>query len=253
LYLGDNVLADGVADIADQFHRDDPAAQLVVQKVGDPRAYGVVEFDGDGAVRRLVEKPREPTSDLAMVGVYFFTPAIHQAVDAIRPSQRGELEITDAIQWLVSRGERVRATEYAGYWKDVGGIDDLLECNRYLLARLGPAIEGEVDAASVLDPAVVVEPGARIVRSRIVGPAIVGADSLIEDCHIGPNAAIGRDCRLSATRLSDSVVLDSARITAMPWLQESVIGRGASVARRDRRNAYRLVVGDHANIQIAAA
>lgn len=252
LYLGDNVLADGVADAATRFLHRRPAAQLVVQKVSDPRAYGVVELDTDGTVRRLVEKPQRPRSDLAVVGLYFFTAAIHQAVDAIGPSPRGELEITDAVQWLVSRGAPVRATEYVGYWKDVGSIEDLLDCNRRLLTKLRPAIAGTVDASSVLEASVVVEEGAHVVRSRIFGPAIVGANSVIEDCELGPNVAVGRDCRLLATRLSDSVVLDAARITAVPWLHESVIGRGASIAHSDRQPAHRLLIGDDTEVRIAA-
>jgi glucose-1-phosphate thymidylyltransferase len=237
LYLGDNLLADGVADIAANFVRARPAAQLVVQKVADPRAYGVAELDGDGAVLRLVEKPPEPRSDLALIGVYFFTAAIHEAVDAIRPSARGELEITDAIQWLLSNCASVNATEYAGYWKDVGTMEDLLDCNTYLLAGLRPGVAGYVDDASEIEHPVVVEPGARIVRSRIVGPAVIGANSQVEDSHIGPNVAVGRGCRLSSTHVSDSVVLDGACVTE-PHIRDCVAGRGALVAtRRDTVNS----------------
>jgi glucose-1-phosphate thymidylyltransferase len=252
LYLGDNVLDDGVIDVARRFRRDRPAAQLVVHKVSDPRRYGVVELDGDGAVRRLVEKPQQPRSDLAVVGVYFFTAAIHTAVAAIAPSARGELEITDAVQWLLDSGAPVRASEHDGYWKDVGGIADVLECNRYLLAAMPPYTAGFVDAASVLDQPVIVEPGARVIRSRVEGPCIIGANSVIEDSHLGPHTSIGRGCVLRATHLSDSVVLDAARITAVRNLYGSVIGRAATVGRSDQDRAHRLHVGDHTHIEIAA-
>lgn len=253
MYLGDNMLPDGITDIAAQFRRLRPAAQLVVQKVSDPRQFGVAELDGDGRVLRLVEKPKTPTSDLALIGVYFFTPVIHDAVTAINPSARGELEITDALQLLVSRGAHVQASVYDGYWKDVGGIGDLLECNRHLLAGRRGDIAGLVDAASEVDPFAVVEAGARVVRSRIDGLAVIGAGTLIEDSHIGPNTAIGRDCVIRDSFVSDSIVLDQTRITAMPSLRESIIGRGVTIGPSGSgRRTHRMLVGDHTHIELAA-
>jgi glucose-1-phosphate thymidylyltransferase len=253
MYLGDNMLPQGIDAIAADFHRHRPAAQVVVREVADPRAFGVVELGPDGTVVRLVEKPEQPASDLALVGVYFFTPAIHEAVDAIRPSARGELEITDAIQWLVTRGADVRAGKYAGYWKDTGRAEDVLECNRWLLARLAPRIDGDVDATSEIAGRVVIEAGARVVRSRIVGPAIIGAHTVIEDSHIGPDSAIGEHCLLRATRLADSIVMAGASITQVPGLAASLIGRAASVGPSAHVDAHhRLVVGDHTRVEVAA-
>ncbi|MGV9779111.1 glucose-1-phosphate thymidylyltransferase [Streptosporangium sp. NPDC003464] len=253
MYLGDNVLPDGVVSIAEEFRTRRPAAQIVVRKVSDPRAFGVAELAADGTVQRLVEKPQQPRSDLALIGVYFFTAAVHQAVAAIRPSARGELEITDAIQWLVTQGAEVKASEYDGYWKDTGNIEDLLECNSRLLGGLDAGIAGEVDAASRVDGGVVIEPGARVVRSRIEGPVIIGANTLIEDSHIGPNTSIGRDCVLRAARLADSIVLDSASISEVTGLRGSLIGRFATVGPGGRgQDSHRLVVGDHGRIEIAA-
>ncbi|MGP3949264.1 glucose-1-phosphate thymidylyltransferase [Streptomyces sp. 7N604] len=249
MYLGDNMLPEGVADIAQDFTARRPAAQLVVQKVADPRAFGVAELDAAGQVERLVEKPQQPRSDLALLGVYFFTSAIHRAVASIRPSARGELEITDAIQWLVTQGAEVRASEYSGYWRDTGRAEDVLECNRRLLASLRPGIVGEVDSRSELDGQVLIEAGARVVRSRVEGPAIVGAGSVVEDSHIGPGTSIGRDCVLRDTRLADSIVLDGASIVNVPGLYGSLIGRNASVGTSAR---HRLVVGDHTRIEVAA-
>lgn len=159
MYLGDNMLPEGIVGIAEEFTARRPAAQVVVCKVQDPRSFGVAELGPSGEVLRLVEKPAHPRSDLALIGVYFFTPAIHRAVASIEPSARGELEITDAIQWLVTSGAEVRASRYDGYWKDTGNVEDVLACNRHMLAELRPSVEGEVDATSVLTGAVVIERG----------------------------------------------------------------------------------------------
>ncbi|MEO3811074.1 glucose-1-phosphate thymidylyltransferase [Sphaerisporangium sp. B11E5] len=253
MYLGDNMLPDGVAGVAAEFRAARPAAQVVVRRVPDPRDFGVVELDDSGAVRRLVEKPRHPRSDLAMLGVYFFTAAIHEAVAAIGPSARGELEITDAVQWLLTEGADVRASEYTGYWKDTGRAEDVLACNRWLLAGLRPSVSGLVDAQSVVEGRVVVEPGARVVRSRVTGPAIIGAGSLIEDSHIGPGTSIGPRCVVRGTRMADSIVLDGAAISGVSGLLGSLIGRSATVVPAVHGDAQHcLVVGDHTRIEIAA-
>jgi len=251
MYLGDNVLREGVAEIAQEFRRIRPAAQLVVHKVADPRAYGVAELDAYGAVIRLVEKPERPRSDLAVVGVYFFTAAIHEAVAAIAPSARGELEITDAVQWLVDAGAPVRAREYGGFWRDVGEIEHVLDCNRRLLEDLGRRVAGSVDAGSELRGPVVVEEGARVVRSRIIGPVIIGAGTLVEDSLVGPATAVGRDCMLRSTSLADSVVFDGASISFTGAFRRSVIGRSAMIGPGGRgRDSHQLIVGDHARVEL---
>ncbi|GGK26501.1 glucose-1-phosphate thymidylyltransferase [Streptomyces camponoticapitis] len=253
MYLGDNMLPDGIESIAADFRAARPAAQVVVHKVLDPRAFGVAELDVDGNVERLVEKPEQPLSDLALIGVYFFTPAIHRAVGAISPSARGELEITDAIQWLLTAGSEVKASEYSGYWKDTGRAEDVLDCNRQLLADLRPGVFGETDAASELDEGVRIEPGARVLRSRIEGPVVVGSGTVIEDSHIGPNTSIGRDCTLRGTQVSESIVMDGATISQVPGLQGSLIGRNATVGTTPEQDPHhRLVVGDHTRIEVAA-
>ncbi|MEO3753176.1 glucose-1-phosphate thymidylyltransferase [Streptomyces sp. B6B3] len=286
MYLGDNMLPDGIAGIAEELtagRRDRrPAALLVVQKVPDPRSFGVAELGPGGRVLRLVEKPERPRSDLALVGVYFFTAAIHEAVAAVRPSARGELEITDAVQRLVDAGADVRARQYHGYWKDTGSVTDLLDCNRHLLARMPTEVRGTVDGASVLTGPVVVEPGARVVRSRLEGPVIVGARTVVEDSHVGPHAALGRDCRVTGSGLANSIALDRASVTGVRDLCDSVLGRSATVevtagaaaggragvsagvsagaaagagARRGPgRNAdrWRLVIGDDSRVEVSA-
>ncbi len=253
MYLGDNMLPQGMAAAAAEFRAVRPTAQVVVQQVADPRAFGVAEVDGRGRVLRLVEKPPQPVSDLALIGVYFFTSAIHLAVTAISPSARGELEITDAIQWLVGRGADVRAHRYSGYWKDTGKVEDVLECNRELLDGIRGRVQGEVDGFSLLLGEVVVEPGARVVRSFIEGPAMVGAGSVVEDSHIGPHTSIGADCVLTGTHLDYSIALDGATVSQVRGLHGSLIGRSAAVTSADLGHRHhRLVVGDHTSVEVAA-
>lgn len=254
MYLGDNMLMDGVGEIAKAFAGSRPAAQVVVHKVPDPREFGVAEVDESGSLTRLVEKPRNPRSDLALIGVYFFTPAIHEAVSAIAPSASGELEITDAVQWLRSSGATVQVSEYGGYWKDAGKIEDVLECNRRVLEGAKPSVAGEVDEHSVLIGDVVVEPGARIVRSRIEGPAVVGAQSVVEDSHLGPHTSIGRGCELRGASMDYSIALDGATVIRVAGLHGSIVGRNAAVSTAPSRSTrrHRLVIGDHSHVEVAA-
>ncbi|ANZ35149.1 glucose-1-phosphate thymidylyltransferase [Lentzea guizhouensis] len=249
LYLGDYVLAEGIGQIADEFARLRPSAQVLVDKVEDPRLYGVAEVDENSRVTRLIEHPREPRSDLAMIGVYFFTPAIHAAIDAIEPSWRGEFEITDALQWLVTHERDVRARIYSGFWKDTGRVEDVLECNRELLMGLRGDVQGIVDDESRLIGDVVVEEGARVVRSCIVGPAIIGPGTLVEESIIGPYTSIGADCRITESGVADSIVLNEASVHNVSGIETSLIGRRARVGSGGR---HRLVVGDGARVDVAA-
>ncbi|MEU9826065.1 glucose-1-phosphate thymidylyltransferase [Micromonospora chersina] len=251
MYLGDNVLPAGVADGAVDFRNRRPAVHLLVQKVADPTPFGIVDLDENGQVLRLEEKPRTPSSDLAIIGVYFFTPAIHSAVDAIRPSARGELEITAAIQWLLSQGAEITANEYDGYWRDAGQIDDVLECNRRMLMDQRRRIDGVVDVESRITGAVTIEAGARVARSRILGPAVIGADTVLEDCHIGPNTSVGDRCRLTAVHVEDSVVMSETAIRNVAVLRESLIGRGVSIEHGEPvESEFRLVLGDRARLRL---
>ncbi|GLU48717.1 glucose-1-phosphate thymidylyltransferase [Nocardiopsis ansamitocini] len=253
MYLGDNVLPEGVAGIADDFRALRPDAQVAVCEVADPRAFGVAEVNADGTVRRLAEKPAEPLSRLALMGVYFFTPAVYEAIAAIAPSARGELEITDALQWLVTHGAKVRASEYRGYWRDAGAPETVLDCNHRLLAGLRSTTAGEVDAASVISGTVVVETGARVRRSTIHGPVIIGAGSLVQDSLVGPGTSIGRDCVLHATELRNSILFDEVRLSGASGVEDSIIGRGSVVALgTDSGHRRRLLVGDQTRIELAS-
>jgi glucose-1-phosphate thymidylyltransferase len=219
--------------------------------VPDPQRFGVAELDADGSVIRLCEKPDRPPSDLALVGVYLFDQQVHQAVAAITPSARGELEITDAIQWLVDQGLRVRAEVMDGWWIDTGKLTPLLEANRLILETLERRIDGEVDPDSDLDGRIVVEAGARIVRSRVRGPVAIGAGTMVTDSFIGPFSAIGSGCVIDRSEIEHSVILDDCKVLSAGRLEDSLLGRHVEVTKSDRRpRATRLMVGDHGQIDL---
>jgi glucose-1-phosphate thymidylyltransferase len=253
MYLGDNLLEQDLRSFVQVFQETEPqpAAQILLKAVPDPQRFGVAELDTNGDVVRLVEKPAEPNSDLALVGVYLFDASVHQAVRSILPSARGELEITDAIQWLVDNGFRVRARLLEGWWIDTGKLTPLLEANRLLLERIETRIDGTVDAASSIDGRVIVEHGAEVVRSRVRGPVTIAAGTRIVDSYIGPYTAIGPGCEIEHSELEHSVLLDRVRIVGVPRLQDSLIGRDATVTRSQTRpSALRLMVGDHSQIDV---
>ncbi|MER7207924.1 glucose-1-phosphate thymidylyltransferase [Streptosporangium sp. NPDC000239] len=253
MYLGDNFIVGGIGDVVDRFTRDRPDAQIMLTQVGDPRQFGVAELDGNGRVVGLEEKPAEPKSDLALVGVYLFTPLIHRAVAELKPSWRGELEITDAIQWLIERGHRVESSVISGYWKDTGNVTDMLEVNRLVLESLETRLEGRVDDVSELIGRVVVEPGAVVERSRIVGPAIIGAGARILDSYVGPFTSIAADCVVDGSEIEYSIVLPRASISGVSRIEASLIGHDVEVTPAPNTpRAHRLVLGDHSKVQISS-
>lgn len=231
MYLGDDLLdRNVVVDFATGFMASGADASLVVKPVPDPRAFGVVVME-DGCVTRLVEKPQQPPSDLAIVGVYGFGPAVWDAVDNITPSARGELEITDAIDYLVRAGRTVHCHVTNGFWADAGSPDALLSANRYFLDLVERRIAGEVDGASSVEGAVQIEAGARVVGSQIIGPCVIGADSVIEGCTVGAHTAIGAECVLRETVVADSIIDEGCRVERVrPGLRRSIIGPGAALA-----------------------
>ncbi|WP_019629266.1 glucose-1-phosphate thymidylyltransferase [Actinomadura atramentaria] len=252
MYLGDNFVVGGIADLVERFRAERPHAQIMLTRVSDPRAFGVAELDADGRVVGLEEKPSEPKSDLALVGVYLFGPAVHDAVARLKPSARGELEITDAIQWLIDDGRRVESTVITGYWKDTGNVTDMLEVNRLVLEGVEPRVRGEVDAASELIGRVVVEGGASVARSRIVGPAVIGAGTRIRDSYVGPFTSVDRDCAIDRSEIEYSIVLRGASIDGVGRIECSLIGREARVTPAPPvPRAHRLVLGDHSTVQVS--
>ncbi len=258
VYLGDNMLQQRLDELVDTFERereaapDQLAAPLLLAHVEDPRQSGVAVLGPDGEVVQLIEKPQDPPSDLAIAGVYLFGPRIHDAVRAIEPSARGELEITDAIQWLVDPGLRVRHEILQGWWIDTGKKDPLLESNRLVLDTITPRCDGSVDDASRIEGRVVVEAGAEIVRSTVRGPAIIGARTRVVDSYIGPYTSVASDCEIVDSELEHSVLLDRSRVISAGRLNDSLIGKDAEVVRSELApRATRVMLGDHSRVELA--
>jgi glucose-1-phosphate thymidylyltransferase len=250
MYLGDNLLQGGIEDLVGAFREHSPDALILLTPVADPENYGVAELS-DGTVVRLVEKPPEPKTDLALVGVYMFTPAVHDAARAIEPSRRGELEITDAIQHLVDRGLRVEPHVVRGWWKDTGRLEDMLAANRLVLDTIQGRIEGELIASQV-DGRVVVDPGARLERSTVRGPAIIGAGANLSDCYIGPYTAIGENCCIENAEVEHSILLAGSTVRDLAGrMESSLLGRNVRIGRDQRQpRAYRFMVGDNSEVGI---
>ena len=250
MYLGDNLLRDGITALVDQFRAEQPDAMILLTSVDDPENYGVAELDGN-KVARLVEKPKEPRSNLALVGDYMFTTAIFEAARAIEPSWRNELEITDAIQWLIDRGLRVDPHTVRGWWKDTGQVQDMLDANRLILDDLTERVDGELIDSRV-EGRVVIEPGVVLERATVRGPAIVGAGSRIVDAYIGPYSAIGEHVTIERAEVEYSIVLSGSSVHDLEGRMEaSLIGRNVAIARSPALpRAYRFVVGDNAEIAI---
>ena len=253
MFLGDNFVFGGINDSVDQFRKERPDAQLLLTRVPDPSAFGVAELDDTGRLLGLEEKPSEPRSDLALVGVYLFGTAIHEAVRAIEPSARGELEITDAIQWLLERDRDVRTTIITGYWKDTGNAADILDVNRRLLDLLEYQVDGDVDEASEIVGRVRIEAGATIRRSRIVGPAIIGPGTIVEDSYIGPSTSIAENCEIRNSEIEFSIILRESGFDSIRRVEGSLVGRNVRVSLGPRVPAtHRLVIGDHGRVQISS-
>jgi len=250
MYLGDNLLQGGISGLVESFRSSEPDALILLTPVPDPENFGVAELDS-GRVVRLVEKPKQPATDLALVGVYMFTAGIHDAARAIEPSARGELEITDAIQYLVDGGKRVEPHIVKGWWKDTGRLDDMLEANRLVLDRIEPRVEGEL-IQSQCDGRVVVEPGARLERTSVRGPAIIGAGAQLTDCYIGPYTAIGEDCVICEAEVEHSILLAGSSVRNLEGrMESSLLGRNVTISRGVRNpRAYRFMVGDNSEIGI---
>ncbi len=251
MYLGDNLLNRGIRHFVEQFAATRPAAQILLTHVPDPQMFGVAELR-DGKVVGLVEKPKAPKSDLALVGVYMFGPAIFDSVKRIRPSFRNELEITDAIQDLIDQGLEVRPHIVDGWWKDTGKLEDMLEANRLILDTLDRRIEGSVDAASRIEGKVVVEPGAVIERSIIRGPAIIGARARIIHAYVGPFTSIMNDVEIRDAEIEHSIVLEGSVISDLQnRVEDSLIGRNVRIYREPvKPSAFRFMLGDNSEVGI---
>lgn len=251
MYLGDNLLQGGITDLVEAFKSSAPDALILLTPVPDPENFGVAELDGERVVR-LVEKPKEPATDLALVGVYMFTAGIHDAARAIEPSGRGELEITDAIQYLVDQGQRVEPHIVRGWWKDTGRLADMLEANRLVLDRVDRQIDGELDEDSQVEGRVVVEEGAKLVRTTVRGPAIIGAGTVLTDAYVGPYTAIGENCVIEQAEVEHSILLASTSVRQLDGrMESSLLGRNVTISRGAQQpKAFRFLVGDNSEIKI---
>lgn len=251
MYLGDNFIVGGVTSLVDEFRSGRPDAQIMLTTVSDPRQFGVAELDEVGELVGLEEKPTHPKSDLVLVGVYIFTPVVHEAVQSLKPSWRGELEITQALQWLIDSGHKVRSTLVTGYWKDTGNVADMLEVNRMVLESVDAAQHGTVDAETEIIGRVLIENGAQVRHSRIVGPAIIGSGARVTRSYIGPFTSVDRDCVIDDSEIEYSILLRGASIRGVRRIEASLIGHDVEVTPAPRMpRAHRFVLGDHSKVQI---
>ena len=252
MYLGDNMFEDPLDSMVAGFDGSGTAARLLLAKVDDPTTFGVAELGPDGAITALVEKPEYPPSDLALVGVYLFGPHIHEAVRAIQPSARGELEITDAVQWLIDQGGVVEHRVLDGWWIDTGKKDSLLRCNELVLDTVLPSVEGTVDGQSTLGGPVRVDRGAEVVDSTLVGPLLVGSGARISGSTVGPYVSVGVDCRISRSTVERSVLMEGSRVVDVGLLTSSVLGRQAVVdgGEHSGDQPVSVLLGDHSVVDV---
>ena len=251
MYLGDNLILDGITTLVEEFQRDRPNSQILLAKVPHPEEFGVAELDGT-RIKRLVEKPKEPKSDLALVGVYMFDATIFDAVDRIKPSFRNELEITDAIQYLIDHGKEVRHHIIGGWWKDTGKLEDILEANRMVLSRAKRSVLGDVDAETKVEGEAIV-PATTVVKNSILrGPLTLGERCVIENAYIGPFSSIYDDVRIRNSEIEHSIVLERCVIEDVPVrIEASLIGKEVRIQRSQRKpSAYRFMLGDSSLVDV---
>ncbi len=248
MYLGDNILRDGIVRHEQRFRSMNSDASVLLTEVEDPQRFGVADLNPDGSIKRLVEKPKVPPSNFALVGVYFFRSVIIDACKNIKPSGRNELEITDAIQWLIEHGYKVDASFVEGWWKDTGKPEDIFEANRLILDDLKTKNEGQVHNSRVLGR-VVIEKGTKVERSVIMGPCIIGKDCLLSDSYIGPFTSIGQGCRISGTEVEDAIIMDDSQILNAGRIVESLIGKNVKIQENaSLPKGHRFIVGDNSEI-----
>jgi len=250
MFLGDNVIQGGISPLIAQFADSSYNSQIVLTRVDQPEQYGVAELNADGRIVRLIEKPKEPPSDLALVGIYMFDHNIFEAVNSITPSWRGELEITDAIQWLVEHEFNVYPYVHRGWWIDTGRPGDMLEANSLVLEELVPTLDGYVDRDSEVDSRVTVEQGAEIINSVVRGPAIIGQETRIVNAYVGPFTSIFHHCLVENAEVSRSIVLEHSQIRNINRrIEDSLIGRNVVLHRSPiRPRAYKFTLGDHSQV-----
>ena len=241
----------GIRAFVDRFNANECNSQILLHPVDDPTAFGIAELT-DGKVSRIVEKPKTPMGNLAVIGIYMFDANVHDVIATLQPSSRGELEITDAIQGLIDAGLNVEAEVMDKYWIDTGKMDDMLNANRMVLSKIRPRCDGELDEKSRIYDPVIIERGAKVVNSVLRGPIIIGADSEIIDSYIGPNTSIDVRCRVKGCRIEDSLIMEDSRIEDLHWpVIKSMIGRFVELhGGANAGGAYSLTLGDHSRIEM---
>jgi glucose-1-phosphate thymidylyltransferase len=250
MFLGDNVIQGGISGLIREFETSDLDCQIVLKHVQNPQQYGVAELDDEGRIIRLVEKPREPKSDLALVGIYMFTPSVYEAVRSITPSWRGEWEITDAIQWLVAHQYKVYPYIHQGWWIDTGKMEDMLEANRLVLDEIEPRMLGYADRDSRLIGKVTLEKGAEVVNSVVRGPAIIGEETRLINAYVGPFTSIYHHCTIKNAEIEHSIVLEHCSIVDVDHrIEDSLIGRNVEIMRSPLKpRALKLILGDNSRV-----
>jgi glucose-1-phosphate thymidylyltransferase len=251
LFLGDNFIRDGIVSLVEEFRVNGANSQLLLYRVPNPEAFGVADVQG-GRVVRVVEKPKVPPSDLAIVGIYMFDHHVFDAIEEIRPSWRGELEITDTIQVLINRGLNVTPKILSGWWIDTGKHADMLEANRLILETQEPSVLGEVDDKSQLFGRVVIQRGAQVRNSVIRGPAIIGEETIVVDSYIGPFTSIYHHCLVQSSEIEHSIILEHSQVVDIPHrIEDSLIGRNVEIARSPMKpRAYKLMLGDYSRVGV---
>jgi glucose-1-phosphate thymidylyltransferase len=251
LYLGDNFVMGGIKEYVEKFQATPDSSQILLHPVDEPESFGIAEMK-DGKVSRIVEKPKNPASNLAVIGIYLFDPAVHEVISTLKPSARGELEITDAIQGLIDRGNRVDAEIMDRYWIDTGKMDDMLNANRMVLSTIEHCCDGQVDEKTRIYEPVIIGPGARVENSVLRGPIIIGPNAEVIDSYIGPNTAIDARCRIKGCRVEDSLIMEDSRIEDLHWpVVKSMIGRSVELqGGHAAGGSYSLTLGDHSRIEM---
>ncbi|HTQ79159.1 MAG TPA: glucose-1-phosphate thymidylyltransferase [Thermoanaerobaculia bacterium] len=255
MYLGDNLIAGGITSLVEEYRDSTCNAEILLAEVPNPEQFGVAELARGGKVKRLVEKPKKPRSNLALVGVYMFDQTIFESVHRIKPSARGELEITDAIQDLIDRGLSVHPHIVRGWWKDTGKLEDMLEANRIVLETLNvphPVKSGDHGSGSRIEGRVEIGEGVEIVDSLVRGPVVLGAGTRLEHAFVGPYTSIGERCRIERCEIENSIVLSDCEIKDIPLrIDGSLIGRNVKIVKTDQKpKAYRFMVGDNSEVGI---
>ena len=252
MYLGDNMFEDSLHEVVEDFEKSSTNARLLLAKVENPQAFGVAEIDEQGAIKGLVEKPENPKSDLALVGVYLFDSAVHRAVKAIEPSDRGELEITDAIQWMIDEENNIEHRTLKGWWIDTGKKDPLLLCNELILGKIETLLLSQIDETVTLKGEIVAGENVEIIDSNIQGPVVIGSGVRIERSDIGPYVSIGDDCKIEDSSVESSVLMEKSHVSGVMHLTKSVLGREVEIDGKETefQESTSVMLGDRTKVNL---